>query len=281
MKNKYPYADEPELFEADFNLTQHAIEDPARRLQRELDKRGSDTRIKQVGFDWKHDTRALDSAIGTGRVNEAQLPWNRAATHGMKALSDHELLFAIVGNVASDLLFEAGSFAGLAKWSMAQLETFKGIGRKKAAALASIFEINKRTEEGHRPSYCDPDAVHRLLTPECITLETEHFFVLLLDRKNQLIKKITVGTGTASSCPVHPREVFRDAIFHSASAIIVAHNHPSGDPAPSRADIQITRQLREAAKVVGIDLLDHIIIGAKSRDPRGLGLYSFNEAGLI
>jgi DNA repair protein RadC len=80
---------------------------------------------------------------------------------------------------------------------------------------------------------------------------------------------------------VHPREVFKEAIRLSASAILVAHNHPSGDPAPSRADIQVTRQLREAAKVIGIDLLDHIILGQKSKDPRGIGLYSFNEAGLI
>ena len=80
---------------------------------------------------------------------------------------------------------------------------------------------------------------------------------------------------------MHPREVFREAIRLSASAVIVAHNHPSGDPAPSRADIQVTRQLREAAKVIGIDLLDHIVLGRRAADPHGVGFYSFNEAGLI
>jgi DNA repair protein RadC len=89
-----------------------------------------------------------------------------------------------------------------------------------------------------------------------------------------------VTKGTATNCLVHPREVFREAIRHNASAIVAVHNHPSGDPAPSRADIQVTRQLRESAKIVGIELTDHIIIGYKPRDPQGLGYYSFNEAGL-
>ena len=109
----------------------------------------------------------------------------------------------------------------------------------------------------------------------------EHFVVIPLNRKNRPLARIVVSKGTASSCLVHPREVFKPAIVAGASSVIVAHNHPSGDPAPSRADIQITRQLRESAKILGIDLLDHIIVGHKDDDPQGLGFYSFNEAGLI
>jgi DNA repair protein RadC len=111
-------------------------------------------------------------------------------------------------------------------------------------------------------------------------VEVEHFWVLCLDRKNRLLKRIEVTKGTATNCLIHPREVFREAIRHNASAILAVHNHPSGDPAPSRADIQVTRQLRESAKIVGIELIDHIIIGYKARDPQKLGYYSFNEAGL-
>ena len=88
-------------------------------------------------------------------------------------------------------------------------------------------------------------------------------------------------SGTATSSLVHPREVFREAIRAGASAVICAHNHPSGDPAPSSADIQVTRQLREASKTVDIDLLDHIIIGRRESDPAGLGFFSFREAGLL
>jgi len=111
--------------------------------------------------------------------------------------------------------------------------------------------------------------------------DVERFWVLCLDRKNRLIKRIEVTKGTATSCLAHPREVFRHAIKLSATAIIAVHNHPSGDPAPSRADIQVTRQLRESAKVIGIELIDHIIVGQRTHDPQGLGYYSFNEAGLI
>ena len=109
----------------------------------------------------------------------------------------------------------------------------------------------------------------------------EWFFVILLDRKNHPIGRVMVTKGTATASLFHPREVFKAAIIAGATSIIAVHNHPSGDPAPSRADIQVTRQLREASKVLGIDLLDHVIVGDKTADPIGFGYYSFNEAGLV
>jgi DNA repair protein RadC len=109
----------------------------------------------------------------------------------------------------------------------------------------------------------------------------ETFWVVCLDRKNKPISRSMVTMGTATNSLVHPREVFRYAILQSASAIIVAHNHPSGDPTPSSADIQVTRQLREAAKTVCIDLLDHVIVGNKEDDPNRIGFYSFRQAGLL
>jgi DNA repair protein RadC len=214
-------------------------------------------------------------------VEENHFPWNRAALHGPAALSDRELLQNIIGGAGVDILDAAGSLAELARWPIEAIEKFKGVGRKRAAALASVFELHKRAVDTSGVMLNQPDNIFRLLQPECRLLNQEHFFVLCLNRKNRLLKKVTVTTGTASNCLVHPREVFAPAIIANASAIVVAHNHPSGDPAPSRADIQVTRQLREAAKVIGIDLLDHIVIGDRSNDPQGLGYYSFDDAGLI
>ena len=109
----------------------------------------------------------------------------------------------------------------------------------------------------------------------------ESFWVILLDRKNHAQGRVMITLGTASSSLAHPREVFRPAILAGSSAIIIAHNHPSGDPAPSSADIQVTRQLREAARLMDIALLDHVIIGDIQADPTGRGYYSFREAGLL
>ncbi len=111
--------------------------------------------------------------------------------------------------------------------------------------------------------------------------DQEHFFVLLVDRKNQVKARHLVTVGTLTSSLVHPREVFRAAIVGGAASIIAIHNHPSGDPSPSSADIQVTRQLREAGKTVAIDLLDHVIIGTKESDPNQKGFYSFKESGLL
>lgn len=280
----YPLADQPELIEEQgFQLAQDSIEDPERRLKRELDKRESDTRVKQCGFDWAHDTRMIDGAMGKGHVSEASQPWNRAANHGITALSDYELIRAMIGDLGVDLLEAAGSFEALATWSISQLETFKGITRRKASLIASVFEVNKRVSQSSyfaKPFDC-VEVTYEFLRAECLTMSKENFFVLTLNRKNHLIKKHSVSIGTATSALVHPREVFREAIFDGASAIIIAHNHPSGDPAPSRADIQVTLQLREAAKTIEIDLLDHVIVGKRDKDPQGLGFYSFNNAGLI
>jgi DNA repair protein RadC len=111
--------------------------------------------------------------------------------------------------------------------------------------------------------------------------EVECFVVLMLDRKNRLKGWQTVSTGTATACLAHPREIFRAAIVASAAAVICLHNHPSGDPAPSAADVQLTRQIREAGKAVDIPVLDHVIRGRTSADPLGRGYYSFREAGLL
>lgn len=109
----------------------------------------------------------------------------------------------------------------------------------------------------------------------------EGFYVILLDRKNHPLGRVLVTLGTLTSSLVHPREVFRPAILASAASVILAHNHPSGDPTPSAADIQVTRQLREASRAVDIEILDHVIIGSKEADPARVGYYSFRNAGVL
>lgn len=109
----------------------------------------------------------------------------------------------------------------------------------------------------------------------------ESFWVILLDRKNHALGRVRITLGTATAALAHPREVFRPAILANASAIICAHNHPSGDPAPSAPDVQVTRQLREAAKAVDIELLDHVIVGYPESDPLKRGYFSFREAGML
>lgn len=109
----------------------------------------------------------------------------------------------------------------------------------------------------------------------------EVFYVILLNRKNRPLGRVAITSGTATCALAHPREVFRPAIVGGATAIICVHNHPSGDPAPSAADLQITRQLREAAKIVDIDLIDHVILGHPEFDPQNRGYYSFKIAGVL
>ncbi len=109
----------------------------------------------------------------------------------------------------------------------------------------------------------------------------EAFYCIYLDRKNHPLGRHLITLGTATSTLVSPREVFRGAIVAGAVTICVAHNHPSGDPAPSEADVQVTRKLREAARILEIDLLDHVVVGDVKADPQGRGFYSFREAGLM
>jgi DNA repair protein RadC len=223
----------------------------------------------------------------------SERPQERLEKLGVEALSDRELLAMIlrsgppgvdVVSMSEELLHEAGSLTNLLRWTPEDFKKIRGIGRVKALQLISVMAFAKRVmaeEEGGQIVYTSSDMVARLFRPIVAGEEIERFWVLCLDRKNRLLKRFEVSKGTATNCLAHPREVFREAIKHSATAIIAVHNHPSGDPAPSRADIQVTRQLRESAKVIGIELTDHIIIGQKAHDPQGLGYYSFNEAGLI
>ena len=223
----------------------------------------------------------------------SERPQERLERHGAKALSDSEILAMILRSgpagidvltMSSDLLTDAGSLTNLLRWTAADFKKIKGIGIVKSLQLMAVMDFARRIlqeDDSIETIFNTPEVVARHFHTLIAGLEVEKFWVLCLDRKNRLLRRVESTSGTASSCLVHPREVFREAIRLGAAAILVVHNHPSGDPAPSRADIQVTRQLREAAKVIGIDLIDHIILGQKNKDPQGIGLYSFNETGLI
>jgi DNA repair protein RadC len=220
-------------------------------------------------------------------------PQERLQKFGPGALSDTELIALLLRSgtkgqdvltIAGRLVSEAGSISGLTRWSEADFRRLKGIGRVKALQLVTAIEVARRAlghPSGEAPLLARADLVATYLQPVVSGLEVEKLWVLCLNRKNRLIKRVEATSGTATSALAHPREVFRTAIREAASAIVCAHNHPSGDPSPSSADLQITNLLREAGRTVEIALLDHVIIGRAGADPLGRGYYSFREAGLI
>ena len=224
-------------------------------------------------------------------VNER--PQERLDQLGPGKLSDTELLAMLlrsgtrqwdVLSLSAHLLKKAGSMSQLIKWGKEDFVAINGIGPVKALQLVAVMEMARRVirgKQGEAPLLSNPETVFDFALPVTAGLEVEKFWTLCLNRKNRLLREIEVTSGTASSSLVHPREVFKEAIRLGASAIIVFHNHPSGDPSPSQADIQVTRRLREAARIVDIDLIDHLIIGNSGGDPRGKGFYSFKDAGFL
>lgn len=213
-------------------------------------------------------------------------PRERMLAQGAEALSNAELLAIILrtGTVAESvvrlaerILREAGSLKGLNEMRLEQLTSLKGVGPAKALQIQSCVELGRRLcrsapEERH--SIRTPLDAAELLMEDMRYLSKEHFVCLFLNTKNHVIGRETVSVGSLSATIVHPREVYRSAIQRMSAAIICAHNHPSGDPTPSREDIDLTRRLLEAGQIVGIDLLDHLVIGDGS-------FVSLKEKGLM
>lgn len=244
--------------------------------------------MNQSKLDLALDTPDTEITLACGEQPQARLD-----AFGAAALSDTELLALVLQSglatgqlmdLSRRLVAEAGSIAGLASWHPTDFQRWKGIGRAKGQLLIAMIEIGRRMMKPPKteaPLLNRPELVADFLAPTVHGLEVEKFWVLCLNRKNRLKKMVEVTSGTATSSLAHPREVFRCAIREGATAVACVHNHPSGDPAPSAADVQVTRQLREASRAVDIDLLDHVIIGRAAADPAGLGYYSFRTAGLL
>ncbi|MEK9773447.1 MAG: DNA repair protein RadC [Opitutae bacterium] len=220
-------------------------------------------------------------------------PQERLEKYGPRPLSDRELLAMLLrsGTARHDVLAladiiikEAGSLAGLVRWDVSDFQKVPGVGKVKALQLSVHLEIAQRIAQGSRLKKLEldePVKVWNLLYPEAISESVEKVWVLCLDRKNRVLRKEVITSGTATGCLVHPREVFRPAIRWGATAVILAHNHPSGDPSPSTSDLQVTRKIAEASKHLDLEFIDHVIIGEPSICPSGCGYYSFSDNGLV
>jgi DNA repair protein RadC len=193
--------------------------------------------------------------------------------YGPEALSNAELL-AIVVRVGSKgesavrlgerLLREFGGLAGIARARIPQLSQLSGVGLAKAAQVKAAFELGKRlaaAAEGERPVVNSAATAATLVMENLRHREQECLVALLLDIRNQLIRQQMITMGTLAGSPAHPREIFREAITHNAAALIIIHNHPSGDPSPSEGDLVLTARLVKAGELVGIPVHDHIIVG--------------------
>ncbi len=199
-------------------------------------------------------TELLAILIGTGTPRSDVL----AVAHGLLRLSD-------------------GSLRELARRPVAELVHVTGIGRAKAARVIAALELARRSANESWSSPFEvrsPSDVHRWCGPRLRDLAVEEFHLLTLDTQNRITRDLLVTRGILDSSLVHPREVFRAAIAEAAAGVIVAHNHPSGNPTPSADDRAVTRQLVEAGRILDIPVYDHLIVG-------GDHYFSFAEAGLL
>jgi len=214
-------------------------------------------------------------------------PRERLLAHGEQSLSTAELVAIVIGSgttqmtavqLAEYLLASYRGLRSLKEASCEELAAVKGIGMAKAARLKAAFELGRRlaADFHDRQVIRSPEDVKNKLMEEMRYLDREHFRTVYLDRKNQIISIETISIGGLASSVVHPREVFKPAVKKSAAGLILVHNHPSGDPMPSREDIEVTKRLVEAGRIMGIEVLDHIIIGDRDYvSMRGRGIMQF------
>ena len=209
--------------------------------------------------------------------HENDRPREKLLKFGEKHLSDAELLaiFLRVGvtgksavELAQDLLNEFGDLHSLLKADEQRFCQAKGLGQAKFVQLKAVLEMSRRHfESGLKKSaaFTQPEAVARYLESELGHLQRERFGLMLLDQQHQLIEFEILFEGTLNQAQVHAREVVKAALDANAAAVILAHNHPSGDPSPSQADIELTKQLSKALELIEVRTLDHIIIGDQGR----------------
>ena len=233
----------------------------------------------------------MSQALRIHDLPEEERPRERLANHGADALSNAELVAILLRtglkgrsaiDVARDLLQRFPSLDALARASLDQLQV-KGVGRDKAVTLKAAFTLARRmVREIHReaPLLDRPEAVAELMREELRLSEVEEFHAVLLNVRRRLIRSERISLGTLDTILVHPREVFRQAILANAAAVVLVHNHPSGDPHPSDADVRATRDLIRAGQLLKIELIDHVILGRRSdRCPQGYA--SLKELGLF
>src|SRR5687768_7068290 len=221
---------------------------------------------------------SLDSHIRMKDLPAQERPRERLVQMGAENLKTSELLAILLrtgskGISAMDLgerlVKEFGTLEKLARAPLSELQKVKGIGRDKAIALKSAFTLAQRMAQEIRqdsPVLDCPENVASMLREDARFYEVETFQIVLLNTRRRLIRIEKISQGTLDTILVHPREVFKLAITANAAAVVLVHNHPSGDPTPSEADIKVTRDLIRAGQLLKIDVLDHIILGAKTQD---------------
>jgi DNA repair protein RadC len=215
----------------------------------------------------------VDRALLIRDVPLEERPRERMLQYGPATLNHSELLAILLrtGTVSESAVYlaqrvlkEVGGLRNLVSFSLDELMKIKGIGAAKAMQIKAGLELGKRVSKasfGERMVIRSPEDVSLFMMEELRYEVKEKFVVIFLNTKNHVIGHEVLSVGTLNSTVVHPREVFRAAIQRSCSAIICVHNHPSGDPTPSREDVEMTQRLHEAGSIVGIDVLDHVIIG--------------------
>ncbi len=206
-------------------------------------------------------------------IPENERPRERLAARGANAMQNAELIAILLRtgtkgssaiDIANQVLKKFESLDNLARAPLEELRKVKGIGRDKAIALISAFTLARRMAQeirGDSPLLDNPERIADLLREENRMYNVENFQVVMLNTRRRLIRVEAVSQGTLDTLLVHPREVFKTAIGAGAAAIVLAHNHPSGDPTPSEADIKVTRDLIRAGQLLKIEVLDHIILG--------------------
>lgn len=217
-------------------------------------------------------------------VPSEERPRERMIQLGAAALSNAELLAILLRtgtssqsslHLAQHVLAQTGGLSGLTDSTIESLVQLKGVGPAKAVQILAGVELGRRisrTIPEERVTIRSPQDAAQYVMDEMQYLKQEHFVCLYLDTKNQVINKETVFVGSLNAAIVHPREIFRKAIQRASAAVVCMHNHPSGDPNPSGEDLNVTRRLKEAGELIGIDVLDHIIIGQQT-------FYSMKEHG--
>ena len=212
-------------------------------------------------------------------------PREKLRLRGPLALTDAELIAIILGTgvrgenvllVAQRLLREYGGLHGLARADLVDLERSHGLGPAKATTLKATMTLATRIKAlrpDDRPQIQGPEDVYGLLGSEMAALDHEQLRVVLLDTKNRVLRVALVYQGSVNSAQVRVAEVFKDAVRQNAPGIVVVHNHPSGDPTPSAADVALTTEVHRAGQILGIDVVDHLIVGqGQYRSLRRLGL---------
>jgi len=221
---------------------------------------------------------------------DSEKPRERLIEQGADALKDSELIAILLRTgtkgisaiqVAEQVIHKFDSLDALSRATIAELCQVKGVGRDKAIALKSAFTLARRMASEMRresPTLDSPDRVADLLRETNRAYAVENFQVVLLNTRRKLIRIDNISQGTPDTILVHPREVFKPAIAANAAAVVLVHNHPSGDPTPSEADVKVTRDLIRAGQLLKIEVLDHVILGRATQD-RPKDYVSLRELG--